>query len=223
MARILIVEDDRAIAKGVADVLRLEGFDVLAAADGEAGLRLALGEAVDLVVLDVRLPRLDGFEVCRRIREDRLALPILMLTAKAQEADKVLGLGLGADDYMTKPFGIAELIARVKALLRRALVKPEEAELREVEFGRVRVDFERLRATRAGKDVTLSAREFALLRYLVRRRDCVVTREELLRAVWHYDDPPVTRTVDVHIAQLRRKLGPRHFTSVRAVGYRFEG
>lgn len=227
MARILLVEDDRAILKGVGDLLRGEGLEVLTAADGAAGLDTALREDVDLVVLDVRLPKLDGFEVCRRLREDRLSVPILMLTAKAQEADKVLGLGLGADDYMTKPFGTAELVARVKALLRRAGGVPAPGEPKSFEFGRVRVDFERYEATRAGKPVTLTAREFALLRYFVRHRGKVVTREELLREVWGYDVPPVTRTVDAHVAQLRRKLEerparPKHLLGVRSVGYRFE-
>ncbi len=208
-------------------VFRGEGHDVLCAGDGEAGLRTGLKEDVDLIVLDVRLPKMDGLEVCRRIRDDRLAVPILMLTAKAQEADKVLGLGLGADDYMTKPFGVAELVARVKALLRRARTPALPDEMRTVEFGAVRVDFERHRATRGGREVLLTAREFALLRYFVRHRGKVVTREDLLRAVWQYDEPPVTRTVDVHVSQLRRKLEkdparPRHITSVRSVGYRFE-
>jgi two-component system, OmpR family, alkaline phosphatase synthesis response regulator PhoP len=227
VARILIVEDERPIQKGLVDVLKMEGYDVLAAADGETGLDLALKEDVDLVILDVRLPRLDGFEVCRRVRDDRLAVPILMLTAKTQETDKVLGLGLGADDYMTKPFGIGELVARVKALLRRASVAPSEGDVKTFDFGKVHVDFERHKATKAGRDVTLTAREFAMLRYFIRNRGKVVTREDLLRGVWQYDDPPVTRTVDVHVAQLRKKLEaspakPRHITSVRSVGYRFE-
>jgi DNA-binding response OmpR family regulator len=202
-------------------------MDVLTATDGESGLRSAVREDVSLVVLDIRLPRLDGFEVCRRLREDGLGMPILMLTAKAQETDKVLGLGLGADDYMTKPFGVAELVARVKALLRRAGAPPSSDDVRSFDFGRVHVDFERHRATRKGREVVMTAREFALLRYLVRNRGKVVTRDDLLREVWHYDDPPVTRTVDVHMAQLRKKLEddparPRHITSVRSVGYRFE-
>lgn len=227
MARILVVEDERPILKGLVDVLRMEGFDVLSAADGEAGLRIGLHEDVDLIVLDVRLPKMDGFEVCRRVREDRLAVPILMLTAKTQETDKVLGLGLGADDYMTKPFGVGELLARVKALLRRAQVPAAADDPRTFDFGDVHLDFERHRATRGGREVLLTAREFGMLRYLVRNRGRVVTREDLLREVWQYDEPPVTRTVDVHIAQLRKKLErrpskPRHLTSVRSVGYRFE-
>ena len=227
MSRILVVEDDKAILRGVTDVLRKEGFEVLGAPDGRKGLDQALRNDIDLAILDVRLPELDGFEVCRRIREDRLQFPILMLTAKSQEADKVLGLGLGADDYMTKPFGIGELVARVKALLRRSQVRSEPGDPRNFAFGGVEVDFEARRVTRSGREVTLTAREFDMLRYLIRRRQTVVTRDDLLKQVWHYDELPVTRTVDVHVAELRKKLEkrpakPRHILSVRSVGYRFE-
>jgi DNA-binding response OmpR family regulator len=227
MSRILVVEDDKAILRGVTEVLRKEGFEVLGAPDGKKGLDQALRDDIDLAILDVRLPELDGFEVCRRIREDRLQFPILMLTAKSQEADKVLGLGLGADDYMTKPFGIGELVARVKALLRRSQVRSEPGDPRNFSFGGVEVDFEARRVTRSGREVTLTAREFDMLRYLIRRRQTVVTRDDLLKQVWHYDELPVTRTVDVHVAELRKKLEkrpakPRHILSVRSVGYRFE-
>ena len=227
MSRILIVEDDKAILRGVTDVLKKEGFEVLGAPDGRKGLEQALRENVDLAILDVRLPEVDGFEVCRRIREDRLQFPILILTAKTQEADKVLGLGLGADDYMTKPFGVGELVARVKALLRRSQVRSEPGDPRSFAFGGVEVDFEARRVTRSGREVTLTAREFDMLRYLIRRRQTVVTRDDLLKHVWHYEELPVTRTVDVHVAELRKKLEkhpakPRHILSVRSVGYRFE-
>ena len=227
MSRILVVEDDKAILRGVTEVLRKEGFEVLGAPDGRKGLDQALRDDIDLAILDVRLPELDGFEVCRRIRADRLQFPILMLTAKSQEADKVLGLGLGADDYMTKPFGIGELVARVKALLRRSQVRSEPGDPRNFAFGGVEVDFEARRVTRSGREVTLTAREFDMLRYLIRRRQTVVTRDDLLKQVWHYDELPVTRTVDVHVAELRKKLEkrpakPRHILSVRSVGYRFE-
>ncbi|HVE41893.1 MAG TPA: response regulator transcription factor [Planctomycetota bacterium] len=227
MSRILVVEDDKAILRGVTDVLKKEGFEVLGAPDGRKGLDQALRDDIDLAILDVRLPEMDGFEVCRRIREDRLQFPILMLTAKSQEADKVLGLGLGADDYMTKPFGIGELVARVKALLRRSQVRSEPGDPRSFTFGTVDVDFEARRVTRSGREVTLTAREFDMLRYLIRRRQTVVTRDDLLKQVWHYEELPVTRTVDVHVAELRKKLEkrpakPRHILSVRSVGYRFE-
>jgi DNA-binding response OmpR family regulator len=227
MSRILVVEDDKAILRGVTDVLKKEGFEVLGAPDGRKGLDQALRDDVDLAILDVRLPEMDGFEVCRRIREDKLQFPILMLTAKSQEADKVLGLGLGADDYMTKPFGIGELVARVKALLRRSQVRAEPGDPRSFAFGGVEVDFEARRVTRSGREVTLTAREFDMLRYLIRRRQTVVTRDDLLKHVWHYEELPVTRTVDVHVAELRKKLEkrpakPRHILSVRTVGYRFE-
>jgi DNA-binding response OmpR family regulator len=227
MSRILVVEDDRAILKGVTDVLKKEGFDLLSASDGREGLQRALREDVDLAILDVRLPEMDGFEVCRRIREDRLQFPILMLTAKSQEADKVLGLGLGADDYMTKPFGVGELVARVKALLRRSRAPAGGSEPKAFAFGQVEVDFDAHRVTRAGREVPLTAREFAVLRYLIRHCDTVVTRDDLLKHVWNYEELPVTRTVDVHVAELRKKLEkrpskPRHILSVRSVGYRFE-
>ncbi|MBI4564046.1 MAG: response regulator transcription factor [Planctomycetes bacterium] len=224
MPTILIVEDDRSILAGLADLLRLEGFDVLTARDGATGLKLALHEHVDAVILDLLLPKLDGYDVCRRIRKDGLAVPILMLTAKAQEADKVVGLEVGADDYVTKPFGVAELVARIRALLRRAPA-PDHAE--PYEFGNVRIDFERRRVERSGKEVILTAREFELLRHFVENRGRVLTRDALLRAVWGYEDPPVTRTVDTHVASLRKKLErapskPRHFVGVHSVGYRFE-
>lgn len=228
MARVLVIEDDRSILTGLLDILKSEGFEVLSARDGQEGLKLGLRADVDLVVLDIRLPKLDGFELCRRLREDRLAVPILMLTAKTQEADKVLGLGLGADDYLTKPFGVAEFVARVKALLRRVERVPGDDGLRTFAFGGISVDFQRYRASRSGKEIPLTAREFAVLGYLVRRRGKVVTRDELLREVWEYEALPVTRTVDAHIMQLRKKLErnpskPRHIQSVHSVGYPFEG
>ncbi|HVR87114.1 MAG TPA: response regulator transcription factor [Planctomycetota bacterium] len=227
MPRILVVEDDRAILRGLTDILKKEGFDVLGASDGQQGLETALREDVDLVILDLRLPRLDGLEVCRRLREDRLQVPILILTAKTEEADKILGLGLGADDYMTKPFGVGELVARVKALLRRAQVQGVPGLAKSFRFGAVEVDFEAHRVTKSDREVDLTAREFSVLKYLIQHRGKVVTREDLLRHVWHYEDLPITRAVDVHMAELRKKLEktpskPRHILSVRAVGYRFE-
>lgn len=224
MPRLLVVEDDPAILTGLVDLLEREAFEVLTARDGATGLRRGLKEEVDLIVLDVLLPKLDGFEVCRRLRADNVTIPILMLTAKTQEADKVMGLERGADDYVTKPFGVAELVARVKALLRRSSGPDAIAPF---SFSDTEIDFGSRSVRRAGKTVALTARQFDLLRYLIRHRGRVVTREELLRRVWGYDDPPITRTVDAHVAALRGKLErkpdrPKHLVGVRSVGYRFE-
>jgi two-component system alkaline phosphatase synthesis response regulator PhoP len=222
--RLLVVEDDPAILTGLVDLLERERFEVLTARDGAAGLKRGLKEEVDLIVLDVLLPKLDGFEVCRRLRADNVTIPILMLTAKTQEADKVMGLERGADDYVTKPFGVAELVARVKALLRRSGGPDGTGAF---VFSDTEVDFGSRRVKRSGREVALTARQFDLLRYLIRHRGRVITREELLRRVWGYDDPPVTRTVDAHMAALRSHLEPRparpkHFLGVRSVGYRFQ-
>jgi DNA-binding response OmpR family regulator len=222
--RLLVIEDDPAILTGLVDLLEREGFEVLTARDGAAGLKSGLKEEIDLIVLDVLLPKLDGFEVCRRLRADNVTIPILMLTAKTQETDKVMGLERGADDYVTKPFGVAELVARVKALLRRSAGSDG---VETFAFSDTQVDFATRRVKRSGREVALTARQFDLLHYLIRNRGRVITREELLRRVWGYDDPPITRTVDAHVAALRGKLEskphrPRHFVGVRAVGYRFE-
>jgi two-component system response regulator VicR len=222
--RLLVIEDDPAILTGLVDLLEREKFEVLTARDGATGLKRGLKEEVDLIVLDVLLPKLDGFEVCRRLRADNVTIPILMLTAKTQEADKVMGLDRGADDYVTKPFGVAELVARVKALLRRSS-GPDGVPT--FSFSDAEVDFGTRRVRKSGREVALTARQFELLRYLIRHRGRVLTREELLKRVWGYDDPPITRTVDAHVAALRSKLEPkparpRHFLGVRSVGYRFE-
>ncbi len=227
MPRILVVEDDPAILRGLADALAGDGHEVLSARDGRKGLDLGLREDVDLIVLDVMLPGLDGYDVCRKLREDNLGLPILMLSARSREADKVVGLELGADDYVTKPFGVAELLARVKALLRRTH-REDNRKLRSYSFGDVTLDFERYRAARAGKPVLLTAREYAILGHFIRHRGKVVTREELLTSVWGHEVPPETRTVDTHMAQLRKKIEkdssrPRFLISLRGAGYRFDG
>jgi DNA-binding response OmpR family regulator len=224
MVRILIVEDEAAILMALEDDLRLEGYEVETAVDGPNGLAKASKGGYDLVILDVMLPEMDGFEVCRQLRSSGVSTPVLMLTAKSQEIDKVLGLELGADDYVTKPFSPRELLARVKALLRRA--QPKARELHAFTFGDVEVDFRKYEALKAGESVDLTAREFALLRFLIERRDEVVDRMEILDEVW--DDPASVfpRTVDAHVAHLRKKLeddpaNPRHLLSVRGVGYRF--
>jgi DNA-binding response OmpR family regulator len=229
MAKILIVEDEPSILLALQDDLSLEGYEVLTARDGPSGLLKANEEHPDLVILDVMLPRMDGFEVCRRLRSEGLSTPILMLTAKAQEVDKVLGLELGADDYVTKPFSPRELQARVKALLRRVGRTKAGGSPKQVDcfrFGNVEVDFRKYEALKGGKSVALTRQEFDLLRYLIEHRAEAVSRFDILRDVWGDPGTVFPRTVDTHVANLRRKLEsdpahPRHVLSVRGVGYRF--
>ncbi|HVH04939.1 MAG TPA: response regulator transcription factor [Myxococcota bacterium] len=220
--RVLIVEDDPAMAMALRDGFAFEGHQVLHAADGAEGLALATQAAVDLVILDVMLPKLDGLEVCRQLRAAGREVPVIMLTARSQESDKVEGLRLGADDYVTKPFSFVELLARADAVLRRAR-RSGEPELQR--FGDVAVDFRRLTATCGGVPLELSPREFAILACLCARRGDVVTREQLLQVVWGYETLPLTRTVDMHIAKLRRKIEPDPaepslIVTVHGVGYR---
>jgi DNA-binding response OmpR family regulator len=224
--RILVVEDDTAILRGLTDNLRFEGYEVLPVRTGDEGLRVIQEEEPDLVILDIMLPVLSGFDICRRARKQGKKMPILMLTARGQEVDKIMGLDLGADDYVTKPFSIPELLARVRALLRRADAGsplPERAR-----FGDVRVEFESYEATKRGSGVRLSPKEFGVLRLLVAREGDVVSRTDLLHEVWGYDRFPTTRTVDNHLASLRSKLeedpaSPRHLLTVHGVGYKFVG
>lgn len=227
MTRILVIEDDPAILRGLTDALTSEGYEVLAARDGKKALDLGLRETMDLIVLDLMLPGINGFDLCKKFREDRLNVPILILSARSREADKVVGLELGADDYVTKPFGVAELLARIKALLRRGS-QPSPRKLRSYSFGEIDLDFERLEAARKGKPFDLTAREFALLAWFIQHRGKVVSREQLLTSVWKHETAPVTRTVDTHIAQLRKKIEkdparPKWIVSLRSAGYRFEG
>lgn len=225
MTRILVVEDEPGIALGLEDDLRLEGYDVELAGDGNAASRLARTGSFDLILLDVMLPGKDGFEVCRELRRAGLKTPILMLTAKAREAEKVLGLELGADDYVTKPFGTRELRARIKALLRRAAEGPQSAVFH---FGDLEVDFARGEVRRDGQAIELTPIEFRLLDTFVRARGRVLSREQLIDAAWGPDTFTSARIVDNHIASLRRKLGddaadPHYLKNVRGLGYRFDG
>ena len=224
---ILLVEDEAGLRMTLGDRLRSEGYQVETASDGEQGFERAAGGGFDLIVLDVMLPAKNGFDVCRDLRQLGVSTPILMLTARSQTVDKVLGLKIGADDYLTKPFEMLELLARVEALLRRqAVASPSEAPA--FEFGAVRVDFRRTEVRREGEVVQLSAKEFQLLCYLIENRGTTLSRETLLRQVWGYDIAPSTRTVDVHVAWLRQKLEdapkrPRWIVTVRGLGYKFAG
>jgi two-component system alkaline phosphatase synthesis response regulator PhoP len=224
--RILLVEDEPGLVLTLSDRLAREGYAVETTADGESGLERATKEAFDLILLDVMLPRLGGFDVLKDLRKRNVETPVIMLTARGQVVDKVVGLKLGADDYVTKPFEMVELLARIEAKLRRAPVTPHPAE--GYQFGEVRVDFRRAELTRSGAPLDLSAREFQLLKYFIEHRGATLTREELLNEVWGYNAMPSTRTVDVHVAWLRQKVepNPRHpqfILTVHGMGYKFAG
>ncbi|HJR61768.1 MAG TPA: response regulator transcription factor [Vicinamibacterales bacterium] len=226
MKRILLVEDEPGLVLTLRDRLTREGYAVDTANDGPSGLERAAGEAFDLVLLDVMLPRLGGFDVLKDLRKRNVETPVIMLTARGQVVDKVVGLKLGADDYVTKPFEMVELLARIEAKLRRAPVTPHPTE--GYQFGAVRVDFRRAEVTRDGAPLELSAREFQLLKYFIEHRGATLTREELLNEVWGYNAMPSTRTVDVHVAWLRQKIepNPRHpqfVLTVHGMGYKFAG
>jgi len=228
VSRVLIVEDNADLAFGLRNNLEIEGHAVEIAADGETGLARAREAVPDLVILDLMLPRLDGFRVLKALRETDRETPILILTARGEEADKVRGLRMGADDYVTKPFGLLELLARVEALLRRARPAAASGSPTVARFGEVTVDLGSRTVTRAGEAVELAPKEFDLLAALLRRRGDVASRLELMREVWGYDDAVITRTIDTHVAELRRKLesdpaDPRHILTVRKVGYRLTG
>ncbi len=223
---ILFVEDEEALRMTVGDRLRSEGYAVEYAADGEEGFEKATQLPFDLIILDVMLPKRNGFVVCRNIREAGLITPVLMLTARGQTSDKVNGLKIGADDYVTKPFNMRELMARIEALLRRAPSRPV-VQTGIHEFGSIRVDLVGTEATRDAKVVNLSAREFQLLRYFIEHRNATLSRDELLKQVWGYSADMYTRTVDVHVAGLRQKLEedpkqPRFILTVQGLGYKFK-
>ena len=224
MKKILLIEDEPGIVVTLSDRLSREGYAVESAADGASGLERATREPFDLVLLDLMLPRLSGFDVCRELRRREIETPVIMLTARGQTVDKVVGLKLGADDYVTKPFDMSELLARVEAHLRRA--PANAASVDGCAFGDVRVDFRKAEATRDGRPIDLSAREFQLLRYFIEHRGATLTRDELLNEVWGYNFMPSTRTVDVHVAWLRQKIepNPRHpqfILTIHGLGYKF--
>ncbi len=225
--RLLIVEDDEAMELALRDGFESEGYTVSSARDGEAGLALARAVAPDLLILDVMLPKKSGLDVLRELRRTGDRVPILMLTARGQEIDKVVGLRLGADDYVTKPFSFLELLARTEAVLRRTGNGPSELP-ESFRFGGVTVDFRRYEAQREGQALDLSPREYRLLEFFVRHRGEVVSRDQLLDEVWGYDHIPFTRTVDTHVAKLRKKIeltpsDPRHLITVHRLGYKFLG
>jgi two-component system alkaline phosphatase synthesis response regulator PhoP len=225
--RILIVEDDASLVRILSDRLKKEGYQVTAARDGTAGYRQAVEQAVELIILDLMLPGESGLEVCRKLRQEGLTTPILMLTAKRQTLDKVVGLKTGGDDYLTKPFVMDELLARVEALLRRAS-RTKEVAGNVHQFGAVKVDLRRTEVTRDGQPVPLSAKEFQLLQYFIEHPGETLSRDELLRKVWGYEAMPNTRTVDVHVAWLRQKLEtdpkrPQLILTAVGLGYKFIG
>jgi two-component system alkaline phosphatase synthesis response regulator PhoP len=222
---ILLIEDEKALRTTLSDRLRSEGYVVDTAVDGQEGYDKAANTPFDLIILDLMLPRRSGLDVCRDIRTNGMATPILILTVRNETVDKVVGLKLGADDYVTKPFEAAELMARIEALLRRV---PIHAGQGLYNFGSIRVDVRRAQVTRDGKPVYLTAREFQLLRYLIQRAGSTVPRDELLRSVWGYDSDTFTRTVDTHVVSLRQKLEenpkrPELILTVSGVGYKFVG
>lgn len=226
MPKVLIVEDDEAMAVALHDGFKYEGYDVKMANDGATGLKMATEGSYDLVILDVMLPKLSGLDACKRIRRGGSRVPVIMLTARGQEIDKVLGLKVGADDYVTKPFSFLELMARVEAVLRRCSGYSDQVDA--YEFGNVAVDFKRSEAKKGTQQLTLSPREFKLLRFLIDHRGEILPRERLLDAVWGYDDVPFTRTVDMHIAKLRKKIedkpsDPSFIVTVHRLGYKFTG
>jgi len=224
MPRILIVDDEPEMVRGLQDNLRFEGYQTLTAGNGERALALAVSEAPDLIVLDLMLPGQSGWEVCRALRQRGLDIPIIMLTARGEEADQVRGLELGADDYVTKPFSLRELLARIRAVLRRP--GPRRA-VESFAFGEARLEPRTRRAWKAGREVALTRKEFELLRSLVEHPSELLTRERLLNAVWSYERYPTTRTVDTHVLRLRQKFEtdpeePAHILTVHGQGYRFE-
>jgi DNA-binding response OmpR family regulator len=221
---ILIIEDDVSILRGLKDNLTFEGYRVHTSTDGQEGLRLALEKQVDLLLLDIMLPGMNGYEICRRLKKEKPHLPIVMITARGSEMDTVAGLDIGADDYIAKPFGIPELLARVRAVLRRT--SKDEQEMETYSYGNVSLDFKKFQATVNNEKIELSSKEFAIMKYLIEREQEVVHRHDLLEKVWGFDVTPTTRTVDNYILNLRKKLEkdpttPRHIITVRGAGYKF--
>jgi DNA-binding response OmpR family regulator len=224
MKTILVVEDDSSILRGLRDNLQFEGYKVLEAIDGNTGLKMALEQAPDLLLLDIMLPGMNGHEICRKVKSRDPHLPVIMITARDAEMDKVSGLDLGADDYITKPFSIPELMARIRAVLRR--YDQQQGIGDALVFGRIKIDFKKFQAFRDDVEIKLTSREFDIMKYFAEHQGEVVHRHDLLNEVWGYDSLPTTRTVDNFILDLRKKLeddpaNPKYIISIRGVGYRF--
>jgi DNA-binding response OmpR family regulator len=224
MKKILIIEDDPVIIKGLEDNLKVEHYNVISETDGAKGLNAAIKQKPDLILLDVMLPVKNGFEICKEFRQDKNNTPIIMLTAKNEEADKVLGLELGADDYVTKPFSIRELMARIKAILRRREAIGEEFD--RYSFSDIKFDFKKMEAFKGKKKIEMSLKEYEIMKFFIKHEEEVVSRNMLLDEVWGYEVFPTTRTVDNYILMLRKKLeedhsNPKHILTVHSAGYRF--
>lgn len=224
MRNVLIIEDDKTLSAALRDGFERAGFSVLVARDGAAALDLSMENPLDVIIVDVMLPKISGFEFCEQIRKTGNNVPIIFLSVRSQESDKVLGLKLGGDDYVTKPFSFIELMARVEALLRRRVEQTERAE--SIRFGNLEVNFKDERVLKQGIPIELSDREFRILKYLIEQRGHVINRNQLLDAIWGYDSYPITRTVDVHVAKLRSKIEdnpnkPRHLITIHRKGYKF--
>ena len=221
---ILIIEDDVSILRGLKDNLTFEGYRVHTSTDGQEGLKLALEKHIDLLLLDIMLPGMNGYEICRRLKKEKPQLPVIMITARGSEMDTVAGLDIGADDYISKPFGIPELLARVRAVLRRS--STDEQEIETYSFGNVSLDFKKFQATVNNEQTELSSKEFAIMKYLIEHEQEVIHRHELLEKVWGFEITPTTRTVDNYILELRKKMeedpsNPKHIITVRGAGYKF--
>jgi DNA-binding response OmpR family regulator len=226
MRRVLIIEDDQMMAIALREGLASEGYEAETACDGASGLRLATQKDFDIVILDLMLPEMSGFDVCKKLRNAGNNVPLIMLTARSLEVEKVQGLKLGADDYITKPFSLMELLARLEAVLRRATRRFEAPEC--YRFGDIFLDFKKYLATKGGKPLDLSPREFRILKFLIEHRNQVISRDQLLDGVWSYDGFPTPRTVDTHIAKLRQKIedipnNPKYLITIHRVGYKFIG
>ena len=224
MKKILIVEDDPAILKGLASSLKAEGYDIVSASDGEEGYKFGKTLNIDMIILDVMLPKKNGFEICRDLRKDNVNTPVLMLTSKKEEIDKVLGLEIGADDYMTKPFSVRELQARIKAILRRNSEITKSVD--EINFDGISLDFKKMEAHKNHEPIKLSSLEFKILKYLIEKEGEVISRETLLDDVWGYESFPTTRTVDNYILSIRKKIEdnpsePTHILTMHKSGYKF--
>lgn len=230
MSKILIVDDEKAMREGLSDNLLFEGYQVELAENGHAALEIIKIQKFDLIILDVMMPELSGFDVCKKIRQNNINTPIILLTAKGEEIDRVLGLELGADDYITKPFSLRELLARIKAILRRTQVVPTKEETstsdrNSIQIGLLEIDFERYSAFSKGVEVKLSHKEFEILNFLNKRKGKIVHRDDLLENIWHYDEFPTTRTVDNFILRLRQKIeanpnDPKIILTVHGMGYK---